>query len=106
MRNTDQFLADIRDLNLNYLILAQGMIRSDMDMAIYRLNISKDLATTLNNLSAPQMLKLASTHSLIASLRFEDPAIIDILTHDKKTKSTSNAHSSILLANQVIRDIC
>jgi len=104
--NTDDLMREIRDINLNYLILAQYMIREDMDMAIYRLGVSQEIATTINNLSSAQLMKLASSTSMIASFRFDDVMILEMLTHDKKSLPMSHAHSAILLANQPVREIC
>jgi len=104
--NTDKLMKEIRDINLNYLILAQYMIREDMDMAIYRLGISQEIATIINNLSSAQLIKLASSTSMISSFRFDDVMILEMLTHDKKSLPMSHAHSAILLANQPVRDIC
>jgi len=36
----EQMMAEIRDANLNYLILAQQMIRTDKASAIYRLGVN------------------------------------------------------------------
>jgi flagellar transcriptional activator FlhD len=104
--NTDKLMKEIRDINLNYLILAQYMIREDMDMAIYRLGISQEIATIINNLSSAQLIKLASSTSMISSFRFDDVMILEMLTHDKKSLPMSHAHSAILLANQPVRNIC
>ena len=38
----DQILAEIREANLSYLMLAQSLIRVDMDQALYRLGVSED----------------------------------------------------------------
>ncbi|MFI3222594.1 MAG: flagellar transcriptional regulator FlhD [Methylococcaceae bacterium] len=104
--NTDKLMKEIRDINLNYLILAQYMIHEDMDMAIYRLGISQEIATIINNLSSAQLIKLASSTSMISSFRFDDVMILEMLTHDKKSLPMSHAHSAILLANQPVRNIC
>ena len=102
----DNLMREIRDINLNDLILAQHMIREDMDMAIYRLGISQEIAVTINNLSSAQLMKLASSTSMITSFRFDDVMILEMLTNDKKSVPMSHAHSAILLANQPVRDIC
>ena len=45
--NTNDMMAEIRDANLNYLMLAQQMIRADKVCAIYRLGISAEIASLL-----------------------------------------------------------
>ena len=56
----DPVVTEIRDANLNYLMLAQQMIRSDKASAIYRLGISQSIADILDSLSNAQLIKLAS----------------------------------------------
>ena len=41
--NTNDMIAEIRDANLGYLMLAQQMIRADKATAIFRLGISSDV---------------------------------------------------------------
>ena len=40
--NTDQILAEIREANLSYLMLAQSLIRTDREQALFRLGISEE----------------------------------------------------------------
>ena len=42
--NEAEMMSEIRDANLNYLMLSQQMIRTDKATAIFRLGISKDIA--------------------------------------------------------------
>ena len=39
--NADQILAEIREANLSYLMLAQSLIRADRDQALFRLGITR-----------------------------------------------------------------
>ena len=41
---SDQILAEIREANLSYLMLAQSLIRTDRDQALFRLGLSEDSA--------------------------------------------------------------
>src|SRR6185369_3992211 len=43
--NADQILAEIREANLSYLMLAQSLIRTDREQALYRLGISEESAS-------------------------------------------------------------
>ena len=49
--NTEQILSEIRESNLSYLMLAQSLIRSDRDQALYRLGISEENAALIEVLS-------------------------------------------------------
>ncbi|TNY10750.1 flagellar transcriptional regulator FlhD, partial [Escherichia coli] len=56
---TEQILAEIRETNLSYLMLAQSLIRADREQALYRLGISEDTATLIASLTPAQILKIA-----------------------------------------------
>ena len=53
---SDQILAEIREANLSYLMLAQSLIRIDRDQALFRLGVSEDTATIIGTLSPAQMI--------------------------------------------------
>jgi flagellar transcriptional activator FlhD len=103
--NTNDMMAEIRDANLNYLMLAQQMIRADKVCAIYRLGISAEIATLLETLSNSQLLKLASANLMLARFRFDDTAILGMLTSHSKDKSLSQTHAAILMAGQPVEEI-
>ena len=42
--NANEIYDEIKELNLNYLMLAQQLIRADRETAQYRLGVSKDIA--------------------------------------------------------------
>ena len=104
--NTDDLLQEIRDLNLNYLMLAQHMILLDKDMAIHRLGITMEIADLLGALSLSQVMKLANVPVMLAKLRFDDTAILNMLTDEHKSQGMTNAHVSILLASQSVNTRC
>ena len=45
--DTTQILAEIREANLSYLMLAQSLIRADREQALFRLGVSEDTANLL-----------------------------------------------------------
>ena len=51
---SDQILAEIREANLSYLMLAQSLIRQDRDQALFRLGISEDNANLIATLTPAQ----------------------------------------------------
>jgi flagellar transcriptional activator FlhD len=102
---SEELHQEIRDTNLSYLMLAQQMIRQDKPAAICRLGVSQEIADLLGNLSNAQILKLASGSTLLTRLRFDDAAILGMLTHDAKEKSLTKAHTAILMASQALEDI-
>lgn len=103
--DVNEMIAEIRDANLSYLMLAQQMIRADRPTAIFRLGISGDIADLLEKLSAPQLLKLASANMMLARFRFDDVSILGMLTHHNKDRSLSLPHAAILMAAQPVEEI-
>ena len=73
--NEDQILTEIREANLSYLMLAQSLIRADREQALFRLGISEDTATLLNTLSPAQLMKIASSNTLLCRFRMDDDLV-------------------------------
>ncbi len=100
----DQLLAEIKEANLTYLMLAQTLIRQDPDEALFRLGISEEAAQTLSMLSAAQLLKIASTNMLLCRFRVDDELVWNLLTNHQVRKvdndTTTRLHASILMAGR------
>jgi len=69
---TEQMLQEIREVNMTYLVLAQAMIREDKAQAMYRLGINEETAQVLEQLSTGQVLKIASSNTLVCRFKFEN----------------------------------
>jgi len=98
-------LAEIRELNLAYLMLAQQMVRDDPDAAVYRLGISADLAEIIGSLTPGQVLKMASTNQCLCRLRFDDNLILSLLTADANQRTLPATHAAVLLAGEAVEDV-
>ncbi|MDP3088689.1 MAG: flagellar transcriptional regulator FlhD [Methylotenera sp.] len=98
--NVKDMMSEIKDANLNYLMLAQQLIRSDKASAIYLLGVSKEIADLLEGLSNLQLVKLSGTNMLLARFRFDDSAILSMLTNYTKNSSQAHLHTSLLLSSQ------
>ncbi|WKB53489.1 flagellar transcriptional regulator FlhD [Eleftheria terrae] len=99
----DQILAEIREANLSYLMLAQNLIRTDREQALYRLGVSEDTADLLEVLSPAQMLKIASGNTLLCRFRFDDELVWGLLTNHGKAAAndaTSRLHAAIVMAGR------
>ncbi|HEY8606430.1 MAG TPA: flagellar transcriptional regulator FlhD [Noviherbaspirillum sp.] len=103
--NTNDMLAEIRDANLSYLMLAQQMIRSDKASAIFRLGISAAIADLIEGLNTSQLLKLAGTNMMLARFRFDDGAILGMLTNYNKDRELAHSHAAILMAGQPVEQV-
>ena len=101
--NTEQVLAEIREANLSYLMLAQSLIRSDREQALYRLGISEDTAAMISLLTPAQMMKIAAGNTLLCKFRMDDELVWGLLTSHGKSASndtTTRLHASILMAGR------
>ncbi len=101
--NADQILAEIREANLSYLMLAQSLIRSDREQALYRLGISEETATMLDTLTPAQTMKIAQTNTLLCRFRMDDDIVWSLLTSHGKSAANdgvSRLHASILMAGR------
>ena len=101
--NADQILTEIREANLSYLMLAQSLIRSDREQALYRLGITEESASLIALLTPAQMMKIASGNTLLCRFRMDDDMVWGLLTNHGKSAAndaTSRLHASILLAGR------
>jgi flagellar transcriptional activator FlhD len=101
--NSDQILAEIREANLSYLMLAQTLIRTDRDQALFRLGLSEDSAAMIAALTPAQMMKIASGSTLLCRMRCDDDLVWGLLTSHGKSaanESVSRLHASILMAGR------
>jgi flagellar transcriptional activator FlhD len=101
--NSDQILAEIREANLSYLMLAQTLIRTDRDQALFRLGLSEDSAAMIATLTPAQMMKIASGSTLLCRMRCDDDLVWGLLTSHGKSaanESVSRLHASILMAGR------
>ena len=102
---TSDILSEIRDANLSYLMLAQQMIRSDRATAVFRLGLSSEIADLIEGLNNSQLLKLAGTNMMLARFRFDDGAILGMLTNYNKDRELAHTHAAILMAGQQVEQL-
>jgi len=102
----EQLLAEIREANLTYLMLAQQLIRQDKAEAVFRLGISEASAELIAALSPAQVLKLSSTNTLLCSFRADDEMVWSLLTSNHApsragSEATQRLHAGILMAGRL-----
>lgn len=104
MQVEDRLMAEIRDANLTYLILAQRLLRADRAQALYRLGVSEEVADILETLSPSQLTKVAASNMLMCRFRFDDEMVWSLLTdhgcaqREGSGGNASRLHASILMA--------
>jgi flagellar transcriptional activator FlhD len=99
----DQILAEIREANLSYLMLAQSLIRADRDQALYRLGVGEDTARLIDQLTPAQVMKIASCNTLLCRFRMDDDIVWGLLTNHGRqaaNEGVNRLHASILLAGR------
>ena len=100
---SEQILAEIREANLSYLMLAQSLIRTDREQALFRLGVNDDTAALIGTLTPAQMMKIAAGNTLLCRFRMDDDLVWGLLTSHGKTaanESVSRLHASILMAGR------
>ena len=100
---SEQILAEIREANLSYLMLAQSLVRSDRDQSLFRLGINEDTANLLSRLTSAQMMKMSVGNTLLCRFRMDDDVVWNLLTNHGKgaaNEGVSRLHASILMAGR------
>ncbi len=98
MPNTNTDLADIQELNLSYLLLAQNLLRKDREVAIFRLKLSENMADLLIKLSSKQMTQLSRINQLICRPIFEEAERISRALDNSRELGMVEIHTSLLMA--------
>jgi flagellar transcriptional activator FlhD len=100
--NAEQIIAEIREANLSYLMLAQTLIRTDREQALYRLGIGEETASLIAALTPAQIMKIAQNNTLLCRFRMDDDLVWGLLTSHKSVAndSVSRLHASILMAGR------
>ncbi|WP_244814616.1 flagellar transcriptional regulator FlhD [Caballeronia sp. Lep1P3] len=98
-------LAEIREVNLAYLLLAQRLLQDDRMSAMYRLGLSGEVADVLSALTLAQAVKVASSSHLLCRFRFDDHTILASLADKDKSPAFAQAHAAILLADAPVAQI-
>lgn len=105
--NADNFLNEIRDTNLSYLVLAQSMIRTDKPQALFRLGLSEPVADMIAQMTPQQLVRIASRNGLVCGFRFDDELIWGLLTDSHAPRvgqqpevNADRLHASVLMAGR------
>ena len=104
-KETHALLQDIQEVNLSYLMLAQRLLRENLAAGMFRLGVTEDVAGILLELSPAQLVKLASSSSLICGFRLDDYNLLSTLTRDVLDGVLQQAHTTILLSQRSIQSV-
>lgn len=103
--NADQLMAEIREVNLAYLLLAQQMLREDRATAMYRLGINSEVADILESLSLAQLMRMAASNMVLCRFRFDDRLIFEMLASHGGRRPMPESHAAILIAGQPVEEL-
>lgn len=94
------FQDEIRELNLAYLMLAQQMLRSDYETAMFRLGLDKEVADFVEGLSAAKLVRMAGNQMLMPQFRFNDEQLARLMAGEGRDPATSSLHAAIIAAGK------
>jgi flagellar transcriptional activator FlhD len=98
------FQVEIRELNLAWLMLAQRMLQSDRETALYRLGISEAFADFIAALSAAKLVRMADNPLLIPRFRFDDEQFARLMAGEGRDAAASTLHAAILAAGRATEE--
>ncbi len=86
-----QILAEIREANISYLLLAQSLLRADRGAALARLGIAEDAARALEQMPPAQLMRIASSNTLLCRFQPGDDMVWDLITQHATAGDTMGA---------------
>jgi flagellar transcriptional activator FlhD len=93
----DTSLNEIRDVNLNYLILAQRLLRDDFATGLYRTGLSEDMGRVIAQLSLQQVVALSSSVGLLCGFRLNDASLLSALSKEGMNGALQRARMTMAL---------
>lgn len=100
-----RLLAEIREANLTYLLLAQQMLHEDKASAMFRLGISDEIAGLIAALTPAQILRMAGSNMLLLRFRFDNRVLKEMLGGYSKDKLMASSHAAVLMAGESVDGI-
>lgn len=94
------FQAEIRELNLAYLMLAQNMLRNDRATAMFRLGVGDELADVIEALTAAKLVRMAGGQMLIPCFRFDDAQLARLMAGEGRDAVSAGLHAAIIAAGK------
>jgi flagellar transcriptional activator FlhD len=95
-------LAEVKNVNLSYLLLAQRLLRKDKAIGMSSMSISGKLADAILNLTIEQAERLAASSQLLCRLRLNDQIILSAIS-DKG--SIAKTLSSLVSSDAVFQPV-
>jgi flagellar transcriptional activator FlhD len=103
MKHPD-YQTEIRELNLAYLMLAQKMLRSDRETALFRLGIDRAFAAYVEGLSVAKLVRTADNPTLIPRFRFDDEHLARLMAGEGRDEAASTLHAAIIAVGRATQE--
>ncbi|MDI5922831.1 flagellar transcriptional regulator FlhD [Halomonas sp. LR5S13] len=97
---TNNFVDEIHELNLAYLLLAQRLINEDRGSAKFRLKINDEMADLIQELNARQLTRLSRVNQLLCHFGHDSAEHLRQLTHNPREQGLAQFHASLLMASR------
>lgn len=94
-----EYRNDIQELNLAYLSLAQQLLKTDFNAALFQLDIDTETGELLSQLSVSQVIRLSRSNTLISQFRMSDYSLLKQLSIDQMPSVLNNARTTIAMLN-------
>lgn len=99
---TNEYIDEIREMNLSYLLLAQRLLHADREEAMFRLKVDEAMADFLASLSVQQVSKLANANQLLCRLGHEEVEPLRQVVDNPREQGLAHFHSSLLMASHAL----
>lgn len=99
MSDFNEDLAEIQDLNLTYLLVAQRLLKADYTLALMRLKIDDAMGSLLLSLSAKQLGQLARNNQFLFRFCLEDSGQVAQLVNNDRDQGMGLIHASLVMAS-------
>ena len=91
--------AEIRELNLTYLMLACRLLRHDRETAKLQLQLTDEMADYLLSLPSSKLSRLADVNQMLFKLRIDESDRLKQLTHNERDQGMGQIHAALMLAS-------
>ncbi len=92
-------IAELQELNLNYLMLVQKLLREDRDTAIFRLKIDDELADFIADLTINELTALARQPHCLLKPSLGSVEQLKAILNNKRETGMRDTHLAMLMAS-------
>jgi flagellar transcriptional activator FlhD len=96
-------LAEIREVNLSYVLLAQRLLREDRVLAMHRLGLSEEVAELVSSLTLAQAVKIATSSHVLCRFRFDDHTILASLADKDKRPALAQTEPGVVRVDAAVQ---